>query len=218
MTRCAQYNDLIKIPTQDNGESLVIVQEAAPDIKCQYEKLDMIEYFGHDMYLRKSVVEKLKNASVELRKEFPEYQFKLVYAYRHPEVQEKYFKIQKEKINNGTMSEEDINERVHMFIASPDVAGHPTGAAIDITITTKDGDLDMGTDVADFSNKEKINTFYKGLTDEQKNNRDLLRKFLIDQGFAPFDFEWWHFSYGDKDWAYYYEEPSAIYDKISIKA
>jgi D-alanyl-D-alanine dipeptidase len=34
------------------------------------------------------------------------------------------------------------------------------------------------------------------------------------QGLAPFDGEWWHFSYGDREWAKYYEEEAAaIYDQ-----
>lgn len=217
MTKCAQYKDLINIPTKDNGEDLVVVQQIVSDIKCEYEKDDMVGYLGEDMLVRRSIAEKLKQASVELKNDFPEYQYKLVYAYRHPDVQKRYFDIQIEKNKAMGVSDDKIVAKAHMLVASPDVAGHPTGGAIDITITTKDGDLDMGTRIADFSDKEKINTFFDGLTTEQKVNRMILRKYLLKQGFAPFDFEWWHFSYGDRDWAFYYEKSCAIYNQIKIK-
>ncbi|MDR3125675.1 MAG: hypothetical protein LBU20_01195 [Candidatus Nomurabacteria bacterium] len=27
---------------------------------------------------------------------------------------------------------------------------------------------------------------------------------MMSQGFAPYDGEWWHFSYGDREWAAWY--------------
>ncbi len=31
--------------------------------------------------------------------------------------------------------------------------------------------------------------------------------------FAPFWGEWWHYSFGDCEWATYYEKPNAIYSQ-----
>jgi len=46
-------------------------------------------------------------------------------------------------------------------------------------------------------------------------NRILLRYLLKKQGFAPYDGEWWHFSYGDREWAFYYKKKNAIYGQVS---
>ena len=113
------------------------------------------------------------------------------------------------------MQEEELFEAVHKLIAVPEIAGHPTGGAIDVTIQVGDVRLDMGTDIADFSDVEKIPTFSNIITEEQKRNRSLLRQLLMEVGFAPYDGEWWHFSYGDREWAYYYKQPYAIYEQIS---
>ncbi len=142
----------------------------------------------------------------------------VVYAYRHPDVQQKYFlkqlDLMKQKYN--FLSEEQLFEKVHQLIAVPEVAGHPTGGAVDLSIQVKGKMLDMGTDIADFSDSEKIKPFSRQLTDVQQKNRLLLRSIMKRSGFAPFDGEWWHFSYGDKEWAAYYKKPYAIYDQVFL--
>jgi D-alanyl-D-alanine dipeptidase len=75
----------------------------------------------------------------------------------------------------------------------------------------------MGTGIADFSEEEKIKTFYKGLSDEQKQNRMLLHDLMVDVGFAPFYGEWWHFSYGDKEWAAFYKHSESLYSPINFR-
>lgn len=208
-----QYKDLLGIATRDNGEDLVIVQHEMPDMVCEYIKQDMVPLYGKDMYLRTGVVEKLKQAQELLKKEQPAASLKLAYAYRHPDVQNKYFTARKEelRLQDPTISEDELVRRAHLLSASPDVAGHPTGGCVDITITNAEGEYDMGTTIADFSDHHKIRTFYEGITDEQKTNRMILRDIMMDVGFAPFDGEWWHYSYGDKEWARYYEKEHAIY-------
>ena len=35
---------------------------------------------------------------------------------------------------------------------------------------------------------------YRGITDEQYENRMLLQNVMVRNGFAPIDCEWWHFT------------------------
>ena len=219
MTKIMQYNDLVNIPVYENNEPLVVVQDAAPQIYCKYEKFDMKNYLGDKMMLRKDVVKRLIQAASVLEEKIPDAKFHLVYGYRHPEIQQEYFtkQFEKQKKNNPNLKNKKLLEQTHLLVASPDVAGHPTGGAIDITIITKNGGLDMGTKIADFSDTKKIQTFAESLSHEQKTNRLLLRNLLMEQNFAPFDGEWWHFSYGDKEWASYYKKPNAFYSsKVNI--
>jgi len=39
----------------------------------------------------------------------------------------------------------------------------------------------------------------KKLTEEQKNNRLLLKSIMIKAGFYPIDLEWWHFNVDEKN-------------------
>ena len=194
---------------------MAIVQDAAPEIICRYEKFDMAPYLGDRFALRDETIERLRRAAASLEILQPGARLRLVYGYRHPDIQASYFEQRKREANDRTpgLSEEELVSKTHLLTASPDVAGHPTGGAIDVTIDDLNGPLDMGSEIADFAS-DKIETFAEGLTDSQRKNRELLRRVLLESGFAPFDGEWWHFSYGDREWARYYEKPNAIYDQV----
>ena len=78
------------------------------------------------------------------------------------------------------------------YIASK--SGHTRGSTIDLTIVnlkTKK-ELDMGS-LYDFFGIQS-HTFYKNITARQKRNRLFLRKIMLENGFKPYDNEWWHFT------------------------
>lgn len=213
------YQELIDISTTDNGERLMDVREYDSEIVAEYEKLDMLQYTGENIFVRETIAKKLAAANKILRQK-NDLRLKVVYGYRHPEVQKKYFKDQRTLIekNNPKLSGKELDAFTHNFVAAPDVAGHPTGGAVDITIIdSTGGGIDMGTKIADFNQPERIKTFTSDISDKQKANRILLHDLLINQGFAPFYGEWWHFSYGDREWAFFYKEKSAIYSPIDYR-
>ncbi len=213
------YHDLFQIKAGENNEKLVSLNEFAPEILCQYEKMDMLSYIGNEIFVRHTVASMLLQASNFLKQQDSDYVLKVVYGYRHPEVQQKYFDKRKGDIKKQepNLSENDLNAKTHLFVAAPDVAGHIVGGAVDITITSRPGDLDMATKIADYSDEKKIQTFYKNLSSKQKNNRILLHDIMVKVGFAPFYGEWWHFSYGDKEWAAFYGKSSSLYSPIYFR-
>ena len=78
------------------------------------------------------------------------------------------------------------------YIAS--LSSHCRGSTVDLTLLDmKTGkELDMGGPFDLFSELSHPN--YRGITDEQYENRMLLQKAMIRNGFRPIDCEWWHFS------------------------
>ena len=40
---------------------------------------------------------------------------------------------------------------------------------------------------------------------------------MLEQEFAPYDGEWWHFSYGDREWAFYYKKEKALYKQVNAE-
>jgi len=217
--RTVTFADTRAIAPGESSEPLVDVRGRSKHIVCEYETSDMTQYVGEAMLLREDVARRLVVAAELLSERMPGAQLKLVYAYRHPDVQALYFERESAKIRARYpgLSEDEIAERTHCLIAVPEVAGHPTGGAVDLTIIGPGGPLDMGTGVIDFSDEDLIRFFSTRVTDEQRENRAALRRVMTDErvGFAPFDGEWWHFSYGDREWAAYYELPKAIYGPIS---
>lgn len=81
------------------------------------------------------------------------------------------------------------------YVANPAKGSrHNRGAAVDITLVDADGrELDMGTGYDDFS--EKAHADYQDLSDEQKKNREILRRTMEKHGFTVLPTEWWHFDY-----------------------
>ena len=106
-----------------------------------------------------------------------------------------------------------LMEYVHLHVAVPDVAGHPTGGAIDLTLADENDALDMGSAYGDFSTP-LYHAFAEGTTEAQRANRMLLRQVMVEAGFAPFTGEWWHFSCGDREWAAIWDQPAALYEQL----
>lgn len=76
-------------------------------------------------------------------------------------------------------------------------SGHTRGSTVDLTIIKKDGGfVDMGGTFDLFS--EVSHPDYQDLTDEQKQNRQILRDAMVNAGFNPLDSEWWHFTLKDE--------------------
>lgn len=92
------------------------------------------------------------------------------------------------------------------YVADPAKGSkHNRGCAVDLGIydlkTGKAVPMPSGYD--EFT--ERASPDYKGGTDEERSNRDLLRRLMEAESFTVYAEEWWHFDYND--WEQY-----AIYD------
>lgn len=219
--KIASYKERLAMKVIECGEEMINISSVLEGkIVCKHENPEMEKYTGDSIWVRKTVSDMLHKASKILSESNPDYKLKVVFGFRHPEVQKFYFERRKEILrpDHKDLSEDELEELADTMSANPNAAGHTTGAALDITITTPRGDLDMGTGISDFSDIEKIKTLYPYITDEQKKNRLLLNNILSQVGFAPYYGEWWHFSYGDREWACFYNKDNAIYDQIYFES
>ena len=78
------------------------------------------------------------------------------------------------------------------YIASR--SSHSRGSTIDLTLLdmATGKEVDMGSPYDLFS--EISHPDYRGVTDEQYDNRMLLQGAMVRNGFEPLDCEWWHFT------------------------
>lgn len=215
--RILGYNEVAAVPAGTVEEPLVDVRTYDPSIRAEYLKSDMQDIAGDMIYVRDMLAEKLANVNAELAKQ--SFRLWVVYGYRHPDVQNRYFMTQRAVVRdtNPDVSEEELDGLTHNFVAVPEIGGHPAAAAVDLTIVDKDNEpLDMGTAIADYSDPEKIRTDHPGLTRLQIGNRALLHDAMVEENFAPFYGEWWHFSYGDREWGAFYDVP-ALYGQVDFK-
>ncbi len=217
--RIATLQDLQKIPTGENGEVLVEANVFDRSIICEHIQRDMEGFTGEKVFVREGLARRLAVVNTFLQERDSKYRLRVVYGYRHPIVQEKYFSEMRQIVakEHPELDENEIISLTHNFIAVPEVAGHPTGGAVDATISVSDGDLDMGTDISDFSRVDTIKTFAKGISPEALSNRLLLRDAMVSAGLAPFYGEWWHFCFGDREWAFFYRKPSSLYSPVRYR-
>ena len=174
---------------------LVDVQSLDPSImvKLKYASKDNFlhqnVYGGlRNCYLQPEAAEKLVDASKRLQDENPNLRLLVYDAVRPRSVQFAMWRVVK-----GTPQQS--------YVASPKNGSvHNFGAAVDLTLATKEGKaLDMGTPFDYFGKKaqpryEDALLASGELTAAQVDNRKLLRGIMTASGFSIIRNEWWHFN------------------------
>ena len=77
-------------------------------------------------------------------------------------------------------------------------SSHSRGSTVDLTLLdmATGKELDMGGPFDFFG--ELSHPDYRGVTEEQYDNRMTLRRVMLRNGFEPLDCEWWHFTLKDE--------------------
>lgn len=171
------------------------------------------EYNG--IYIRSGLLERLEKAAESL-----DDRYKLVVraGHRPVEVQQRLLKecMQDYKDDHPEASDQDALKHARTFVSDPAISRPPhcCGAAIDVEL------FDVRNNkLVDFGSAMNVDDdisylYYEKITAEQKANRMLLLKAMLEQGLASFAFEWWHYSYGDQTWAWFYGKESSLYSLI----
>ena len=214
-----KYKDLLTIKDYDRGsneEEFVFLPLEDDLLVGRYQSKCNMSQYGNQIPIRKSVFYKLRKVAKELKKIKNSYKLMVVYGFRAMEMQEKYFYEIYNNVKDKFDDEMEMLEYIHQKIAVPEVAGHPTGGAVDIAIfdTDEKNIIDFGSQILDWDT-EKCYYDNDMISKVAKENRKMLRTLMMNEGFAPYDGEWWHFSYGDKEWAFYYKQPKALYNQES---
>ncbi|WP_395050278.1 M15 family metallopeptidase [Flavobacterium sp.] len=94
----------------------------------------------------------------------------------------------------------DIQKRMWKIVSNPSYVADPAkgsihnrGGAVDITLVDSNGnELNMGTPFDFFGIEASHN--YQNLSQEIKDNRELLKRTMMEKGFNSLDSEWWHYN------------------------
>jgi D-alanyl-D-alanine dipeptidase len=102
------------------------------------------------------------------------------------------------------VSDEEALDHAREFVSDPDITlpPHVCGAAVDVDVLETDN--------------ESSYLYYPGLTEVQKAHRLMLVRAMLDAGLASCMTEWWHFSYGDQLWAWFYGKHESIYSPVDL--
>jgi len=208
------YTDYAKIPVNPVSEPMTPVPESLGLTSRQWRR-EMVPYTGETVFVRKGVARRLVAAALAMKREDPRLTLEVAYGYRSLEIQRRNFEKQCALLE-PFYSGDELLAAAHRRVAVPELAAHPAGAAVDIQLLRGVTPLDFGTKIWDFVPDSY--TFSPYISEEARRNRMLLRSAMMGAGFAPFDGEWWHFSYGDKEWARYYNQPAAFYEQLEFRS
>lgn len=166
-----------------------------------------------DIYARAGVVDRLFLALEHL----PAHLGLMIWdVYRPRAVQATLFDWMQGEVKkrNPSFTAEQIFEEAKKFAAQPSVVGeaycpsHLSGGAVDLTLFhVETGEvLDMGTPFDDCTERAQALYFenQKALSSEDEKHRAsraLLRNAMSESGFVMYEYEWWHFDYGDQLWS-----------------
>lgn len=92
---------------------------------------------------------------------------------------------------------EEKSQLLGRYIATK--SGHSRGSTVDVTLVDmKSGrELDMGGGF-DLFDARSYSAYTDGLTQEQRDNRAILRQGMTEHGFKGIQSEWWHFTLKDE--------------------
>ena len=196
-----------------------IVSDQRIDVAMQYPVLGMA-HAEKSCLMRREVAERLYRAAKRLP---AGYRFRIWDAWRPFALQQELYETYSMNIIRDfgldQVSESERDAVIRGFVSEPvedreTPPVHTTGGAVDLTILDASGkELDMGTAFDAFTEKSKTNFFEQADKEPLRTireNRRLLCRVMLKEGFTNLPSEWWHFDYGDRFWADFKEKP-AIY-------
>jgi zinc D-Ala-D-Ala dipeptidase len=206
---------VLEIPIADTGEPLVDVRELG-GIRVDSRRRD---FDGAYAQVRSEVATRLLLAQASLPGGLC---LLFVEGYRPLERQRLYFDryLAALRKQHPRLPRERLREEAAKYVAPPEaVPPHSTGGAVDLTIASASGaECDMGTAVnaSPLETKGACFTASAVISSAARANRDLLISAMSSAGFAKYETEWWHWSYGDRYWAYLCAQPTAFYGAIEF--
>lgn len=193
--------ETISTDKSDFAEISSVIADAAFDIRYyspnNFTGNKINGYKAPRAYLTKKALTALAKAADDLRQQG--YRLLIWDSYRPQKAVDNFVKWINDENDPGDKSFYPELEKSDLLAGNYIMAksGHTRGSTVDLTIIKKDGGfVDMGGTFDLFS--EISHPDYQNLTDEQKNNRKILRDAMVKAGFNPLDSEWWHFTLKDE--------------------
>jgi zinc D-Ala-D-Ala dipeptidase len=176
---------------------LVNILDLDSTIKVDLRYSTVNNFTGKDMYgelnrcyLQKDVADKLVNAQIGLKKQYPYYSLLVFDGARPVSIQQLMWdSVELSPVDRQKYLSNPANRSLHNY-----------GAAVDVTIIDERGnELDMGTPYDFFGElahpRKETEYFESGaLSEPQLANRELLRTVMSAAGFSRIETEWWHFN------------------------
>lgn len=208
------WPDIAAIPIAETNAPLHILQPA-PRLRLRpiYHEMGIAHALPH-IILRAPLIERLHQALATL----PErYGFEILDGWRPIAVQHALRENFRADIiaRHPEYNAAQIDAKLDQFVANPErrnmTPPHHTGGSIDLTLfDTENGHtLDMGTAFDEPSQRSHSAALENEAPTPAREHRRILIHTLLRAGFTNLPSEWWHFDYGNQNWAYFNGAPAA---------
>ena len=190
------------VTLSDDASDFVMITDVVPDAILEIRYYSTYNFTGDrvDGYeepvalLTKEAAASLKEVSDDLKDQG--YRLKIFDAYRPQEAVTDFVEWAKD---DDTEMKEYFYPELDKDVLFPqgyiaEHSGHSRGSTVDLTLfdMATEKEVDMGGTFDYFG--ELSHPDYTDITDEQYDNRMILRKAMTDHGFKPLEEEWWHFT------------------------
>ncbi|MEU8364629.1 M15 family metallopeptidase [Nonomuraea sp. NPDC048882] len=191
---------IAEVPVKECAEPLVDLRTLEA-VRVDPRLADEASAYAH---VRQSVADRLVVAQTRLPREL---RFLIIEGFRPAALQRRYFASAVTRQRAAHPDWDDARARIEAsrYVSPPEVAPHSTGGAVDLTLRTSGGvELDMGTAVnaTPPESDENCYTDAPDISPEARSNRRIMGDALISAGFVNYRTEWWHWSFGERYWAF----------------
>ena len=195
------------VTLSNDSSDFVLISEVVPDAILEIRYYSTYNFVGDRIdgyeeplaFMTKEGAQALKEVSDDVKKQG--YRLKIYDAYRPQKAVTNFMEWAKD--TDDTRMKEYFYPELEKDVLFPqgyiaEHSGHSRGSTVDLTLfdMETEKEVDMGGTFDYFG--ELSHPDYKGITDEQYENRMILRKAMLDHGFKPLPEEWWHFTLEDE--------------------
>lgn len=204
---------VVDIDVRESGEPMVDLTPI-PGLRIDRRKADRTGGWHH---ARAGLARRLADAGASL----PEgVDLLIVEAFRSPRHQRGYWDGYRADLlaHYPGLTERRLYQLASRWVAPPDVAPHCTGGAVDLTLCDADGvELDLGS-ALDATPEQSSGACFTAaaVPREAAANRALLVGALGRAGLVNYPTEWWHWSYGERYWAFRSGSAHARYGPVEF--
>ncbi|MDO8669661.1 MAG: M15 family metallopeptidase [Candidatus Buchananbacteria bacterium] len=196
------------------GEPLVNIKKYCPKIVIELDKYRIKS--EKNVYLRKTVAQMINCALTYLPDDMT---FIIRDAWRPQSVQENIFQNFFKHFSKKypTWSKARIIREISKYVAparGKSASGHMTGGAVDLRLIKNGRKISMN-NRHHLTYQENAQSIQTKLPKYLQKNRQLMFNALLRAGLSNYPKEYWHWSYGDIQWAKRNKKTKAIYSVIT---
>jgi zinc D-Ala-D-Ala dipeptidase len=201
---------VLGIAITDNDEPMVDTA-GITGLAVDQSRAEIQQFSDNPFLVRAGVADKLTWVQASL----PDgYQLRLKEGWRPVWVQQRLWDLCLGQLQarRPDLGPEQIAQENARFVAPPEIAPpHSTGGAVDVVLLRDGHAAGMGWG---FNQPGEGSPTAAPVTEAAKRHRDILTHAMNTAGFINYPAEWWHWSYGDRYWAFQVGHDTTVYGPL----